>query len=322
MKHEDVRKLTKLTKQRINSYMKDLIGATLTEDLKEKILYDIIKMLESDEYWIYMPATEINSYISSDAIEELIKTFGDIDFIFYSDNKIECKEQLKRNFPFEHFKKEFNKSFKRIIEANKNNTNLKLDAKNIDWSTIHMKTDETKNLDYKTKYNIEDIIVKIPTNIFELKSTNKDFNIITEISKMIYDAYKGNDLGINWQKIDNETVAIVNNDELKLKVPKTIFEGAFDTFEKCKSLLTSKKHDYSKVTDEFSNFKFSADIAKVKPEQSMFILVGTKVARLSELIAGKTPKNEAVEDTIIDLINYLVILKTFLENKNGQQTTV
>lgn len=95
----------------------------------------------------------------------------------------------------------------------------------------------------------------------------------------------------------------------------TISESAKDLFDKCLAALETKKHDYSKAEDEFSNFRFSAEIAKVKPEQSMLILVGTKTARLSELIAGKEPKNESINDTIMDLVNYLVILKAYRESR-------
>ena len=96
---------------------------------------------------------------------------------------------------------------------------------------------------------------------------------------------------------------------------KTIAETAKELFERCLKTLETKKHDYSKVEDEFSNFKISAMIAKVKPEQSMLILVGTKVARLSELLNGKNPKNESIDDTIIDLINYVTILKSYRDKE-------
>jgi hypothetical protein len=72
--------------------------------------------------------------------------------------------------------------------------------------------------------------------------------------------------------------------------------------------LKRKANDYANK-EVFANFYFSADIAGCTPVQSCLVLIGTKIARLRELMGGKQAKNEAVEDTMLDLVNYLMILK-------------
>lgn len=68
-----------------------------------------------------------------------------------------------------------------------------------------------------------------------------------------------------------------------------------------------KSHDYSKDTNPFSNFEFSELLSNMftDPSDRVFaVFVGTKLARLAELRSGKNPKNESIEDTMLDLTVY------------------
>jgi hypothetical protein len=83
-----------------------------------------------------------------------------------------------------------------------------------------------------------------------------------------------------------------------------------DFFNKMKSILISKAQDYSKSEiDVLSNFKMVAQIIGVKPEQVVLNLIATKVVRLGNLIGnGKIPNNESIQDNLLDLANYTVLL--------------
>lgn len=95
----------------------------------------------------------------------------------------------------------------------------------------------------------------------------------------------------------------------------------FETFARklvddCLNIMVGKSHDYAKDSDRYSNFRSAAITANTTPEQAILTLIGIKSARLCELTtSGKKAKNEAVEDTIQDLINYTIILAGFLNNK-------
>jgi hypothetical protein len=80
--------------------------------------------------------------------------------------------------------------------------------------------------------------------------------------------------------------------------------------------LTKKNADYADAsTDALSNFKESAVFAGVTPVQSCMVLIGTKLSRLRNLMLNdKKPRNEAIEDTILDMRNYLIILEALIQD--------
>lgn len=97
---------------------------------------------------------------------------------------------------------------------------------------------------------------------------------------------------------------------------KEMFDNLCSTFDKMCSVLQSKGNDYSSETDALSNFKQAGAICRISAEQHCLALIATKVARLGVLLKGKTPKNESVEDSIIDLINYSFLLKCLNDEKH------
>jgi len=84
-------------------------------------------------------------------------------------------------------------------------------------------------------------------------------------------------------------------------------------------ILISKGDDYSGA-DRLSNFKTAWAVAWISPEQQALSLIATKVARLWQLLAGKDPKNESVEDSILDLANYAFLLHCIRAEKSLQIT--
>lgn len=74
-----------------------------------------------------------------------------------------------------------------------------------------------------------------------------------------------------------------------------------------KNILKLKGEDYANE-DVLSNFKTAGANIGISAEQQCLSLIATKVARLGNLLAGKTPNNESVSDSILDLSNYTDLL--------------
>jgi len=92
------------------------------------------------------------------------------------------------------------------------------------------------------------------------------------------------------------------------------------TLEQCGALLIKKNADYSENTDTHSNFKemsqlcgwLGVDVSKPEGCAQFFVLV--KIHRMFKLIReGKTPKNEPLRDSFLDLHAYLLLLETILK---------
>ena len=82
-----------------------------------------------------------------------------------------------------------------------------------------------------------------------------------------------------------------------------------------KEILFKKGNDYAN-TDRLSNFKLAGSICQLKAEQNCLSLIATKVARLGVLISSdKEPNNESIQDSILDLANYSILLSMILKDK-------
>jgi hypothetical protein len=87
---------------------------------------------------------------------------------------------------------------------------------------------------------------------------------------------------------------------------------------RCIELLRSKSHDYAEGGDAFVNFKTAAQVAGISPEQTLLTLLGMKISRLTQLVAkGKKAKNESVEDTMLDIINYVLLLRGMMQEQEN-----
>lgn len=79
----------------------------------------------------------------------------------------------------------------------------------------------------------------------------------------------------------------------------------------------SKNHDYTeKRWDE--NFLRMAVIGEWfnDPVHKTFaIMIGVKLARLAVLLNGKTPNNESIEDSGVDLANYAVLFAAYIKEE-------
>lgn len=86
-------------------------------------------------------------------------------------------------------------------------------------------------------------------------------------------------------------------------------EQTFDEIiEKMRTIMLCKGDDYANV-DRLSNFKLAGAISGNTAEVNCLNLIATKVARLGVLLnSTDEPNNESIEDSLIDLANYSLLL--------------
>lgn len=92
-----------------------------------------------------------------------------------------------------------------------------------------------------------------------------------------------------------------------------------DFFKKQRELLKSKGSDYA-GEDVLSNFRLAGMIVNQNTKHPDAInclnLIGTKVARLGQLLSSSSDvQNESIQDSVIDLANYTVLLSLILKLK-------
>ncbi len=83
-----------------------------------------------------------------------------------------------------------------------------------------------------------------------------------------------------------------------------------------KKTLFSKGDDYANE-DRLSNFKLAGAISGGNASTNCLNMISTKVARLGNLLnKNEDPNNESIDDSVLDLANYAVLLYMIInENK-------
>lgn len=103
-----------------------------------------------------------------------------------------------------------------------------------------------------------------------------------------------------------------------MKNPKFI-----SLLERMKETHDKKNADYANGTDPYSNFSFASNFSGSSKIQVYLTLIGVKAARLIELSKeGKTPKNESINDTLLDFAVYAALMASDLmieEVKDNQE---
>jgi hypothetical protein len=85
--------------------------------------------------------------------------------------------------------------------------------------------------------------------------------------------------------------------------------------DKMRGIMLSKGNDYANK-DRLSNFKLAGSICGLSPEQNCLSLIATKVARLGVLLKEKSePNNESIEDSLVDMANYTLLLIMILKDE-------
>jgi hypothetical protein len=104
---------------------------------------------------------------------------------------------------------------------------------------------------------------------------------------------------------------------LKNPVLKSYFNEAIERMLK---IHASKRLDYSKEANIFSNFEIAAHFADVDVQTTLDTLIGIKQARLNNL-REKNPVNESIEDTLLDRAVYATIAYAYALMEKEQMGT-
>ncbi len=98
--------------------------------------------------------------------------------------------------------------------------------------------------------------------------------------------------------------------------------AATANFLKCIEIMEAKSKDYAKNTDPFANFR-ACEMFGVPLERGILVRIIDKISRINNLFDKEADvKDESIDDTIRDAINYLNIISIYLkEKKNGNSTS-
>lgn len=105
----------------------------------------------------------------------------------------------------------------------------------------------------------------------------------------------------------------MTRDEL-LKCHKTLCESAYE-------LMKRKNADYAgrHGTEPFANFTRCEAMGICSTEAGMLVRLTDKMSRLSSFVeAGSFQvKDESLEDTCVDIINYAILFHSFVQSKKA-----
>lgn len=97
--------------------------------------------------------------------------------------------------------------------------------------------------------------------------------------------------------------------------------------DKARDLSLSKSNDYAspdKRKDDrlgiFHNFRHSERLGLCTVEQGIMVRVSDKLARISNLIDPshhQAVRDESLQDSVMDTINYLILMLAYREAKSG-----
>ena len=93
-------------------------------------------------------------------------------------------------------------------------------------------------------------------------------------------------------------------------------KGFKETLEKMQKTMEAKNHDYGATDDAFNNFRNCERLGICSVEEGILVRMSDKLSRASTLLKkeGKV-EDEKIGDTLLDLANYAIILKCYLEAK-------
>lgn len=105
----------------------------------------------------------------------------------------------------------------------------------------------------------------------------------------------------------------MKNDGKNEQKNKEFLNSLNRTFGDCFALLKRKNADYAGIDNPWKNFTMSLSVG-VPVDRAILVRVMDKMSRVSTLL-GKEGQvvDEKIEDTLMDAINYLALLKVYRE---------
>lgn len=98
---------------------------------------------------------------------------------------------------------------------------------------------------------------------------------------------------------------------------KDFVEHIENTYRECVAIVKNKNQDYAREDDPWRNFRFSR-LVGVSVKKAILVRITDKIARINNIIdkdGEHAVKDETVQDTCLDCINYLAILLAYLDNE-------
>jgi hypothetical protein len=90
---------------------------------------------------------------------------------------------------------------------------------------------------------------------------------------------------------------------------------------KAKALMVTKNADYTGKRGTFANLKMS-ELISIAPEKGILLRCLDKISRIDTLVEGGElqVKSESITDSIVDVINYMILLAGLLQEREENKT--
>ena len=87
-----------------------------------------------------------------------------------------------------------------------------------------------------------------------------------------------------------------------------------DTLKEMDRIHTIKNADYASEKDPYKNFRLCSHIGLCSVEEGILVRMTDKLGRIVNILGQEAQvEDEKITDTLLDLANYAVILKCYLE---------
>lgn len=93
--------------------------------------------------------------------------------------------------------------------------------------------------------------------------------------------------------------------------------------DKMVQITKAKNHDYAGfTTDPFANFKMVENCEVATTEQGMLTRMLDKISRVNSFVKQGVceVQDEKIEDTLIDLANYAILMAGYIKHKKSSNT--
>lgn len=94
-----------------------------------------------------------------------------------------------------------------------------------------------------------------------------------------------------------------------------------EMMEKAHEITKQKNNDYAGVGDDpFANFRICESNNICSTETGFLVRMSDKMARINTFVQSGTllVKDESVEDTLLDLANYAILMAGYIKDKKGE----
>ena len=90
-------------------------------------------------------------------------------------------------------------------------------------------------------------------------------------------------------------------------------------YKKGVEIVKRKNQDYAGYTDPFKNFRLVNHLGVCSVEDAILVRMADKFQRIANLLhQDSAVKDESIEDTLIDLMNYANILLVYIQKERNE----